>query len=50
MRNVEQSESGQTMAEYAIVLAVLCSGSVLLFSGLGNAALNLVTSVARLLP
>ena len=43
-------ESGQTMAEYAIVLVVLIPGLVLLFSGLGGTAAGLITSVARLFP
>jgi hypothetical protein len=43
-------ESGQTMAEYAIVLVVLIPGLVLLFSGLGGTAAGLITSVAKLFP
>ena len=43
-------ESGQTSAEYAIVLVVLIPGLVLLFSGLGGTAAGLITSVAKLFP
>jgi Flp pilus assembly pilin Flp len=44
------SESGQTMAEYAVVLVVLIPASILLFSGLGDAVGSAITSVAKLLP
>jgi Flp pilus assembly pilin Flp len=44
------SESGQTMSEYAVVLLLLVPGAILVFTGLGNAVVNAITSVARLLP
>jgi Flp pilus assembly pilin Flp len=43
-------ESGQTMSEYAVVLVVLIPGLVLLFSGLSDTVVGLITSVARLFP
>ena len=44
------SESGQTMAEYAVILVVLIPATILLFSGLGSAVGSAITSVARLFP
>src|SRR5919202_767345 len=43
-------EEGQTMAEYGVVLLLLVPGAILVFTGLGNAVVNAITSVARLLP
>ena len=43
-------ESGQTMSEYAVVLAALIPASVLLFSGMAEPIASLVTDVAGLLP
>ena len=43
-------EEGQTMSEYAVILLLLVPGLVLVFTGLGNAVVKLITSVARLLP
>jgi Flp pilus assembly pilin Flp len=49
-RHLLRAESGQTTSEYAVVMVVLIPGLVLLFTGLGGAVVNLITSVARLLP
>jgi Flp pilus assembly pilin Flp len=49
-RPMHEAESGQTMAEYAVVLVVLVPGLILLFTGLGGAVGSAITSVARLLP
>ncbi len=45
-----ETESGQTMSEYAFVLAILVPGALLLFTGLGDAVASGLTNVARLLP
>ena len=41
---------GQTMPEYAVVLALVSSGSVFFLSGLGNRVTALITQVASYLP
>ena len=41
---------GQTMPEYAIVIAVLASGAALLFAVLGNRVVAVLNDVAGLLP
>ena len=41
---------GQTMSEYAVVLAVVASASAFLFPVLGNRVIALVNEVAALLP
>jgi Flp pilus assembly pilin Flp len=44
-------DHGQTMAEYAVVLGVISSTTVVLFfPGLSTSVGNAITSVARLLP
>ena len=44
-------DHGQTMAEYAVVLGVISSTTVVLFfPGLSTGVANAITSVARLLP
>ena len=45
-----QAETGQTMSEYAFILALLVPGALLLFTGLGDAVVSGITNVARLLP
>jgi Flp pilus assembly pilin Flp len=41
---------GQTMAEYAVVLAVVASASALLFPVLGDRVIAVVNEVAGFLP
>jgi lipid-A-disaccharide synthase-like uncharacterized protein len=41
---------GQTMPEYAVVLAVIAASAALLFAVLGQDVVNVVNSVAGLLP
>jgi Flp pilus assembly pilin Flp len=41
---------GQTMPEYAVVLALISSGSVFFLGGLGNRVTALITQVASYLP
>ncbi len=41
---------GQTMPEYAVVLALISSGSVFVVGGLGNRITALITQVASYLP
>jgi len=41
---------GQTMPEYAVVLALISSGSVFVLGGLGNHITALITQVASYLP
>lgn len=49
-RRVARSIEGQTMPEYAVVLAVLTSVSAFLFAVLGNKVVAVVEKVAGLLP
>jgi hypothetical protein len=46
-RTVRRIE-GQTMAEYAVVLAVVTSGGTLLFLTLGNRVIGVLTDVVGL--
>ncbi|HXY81707.1 MAG TPA: hypothetical protein VEH55_10090 [Gaiellaceae bacterium] len=41
---------GQTMPEYAVVLAVVASTAALLFAELGNRVIGVLNDVAGLLP
>jgi hypothetical protein len=41
---------GQTMSEYAIVLAVVAASAALLFAELGNRVVDVVNQVAGFLP
>jgi Flp pilus assembly pilin Flp len=46
-----RGDRGQTMSEYALVLAVISSTTVVLFApGLSTGVSNAIVSVARLLP
>jgi hypothetical protein len=45
-----RSAYGQTMPEYAVVLAVVASTAALLFAELGNRVVELLNQVAGLLP
>jgi hypothetical protein len=49
-RRLAVRTEGQTMPEYGIVLAVLTSVTALLFAVLGNKVVDVVNSVAGLLP
>jgi Flp pilus assembly pilin Flp len=51
LSDLVRSVHGQTMAEYAVVLGVISSTTVVLFfPGLSTGVANAITSVARLLP
>ena len=41
---------GQTMSEYALVLAVVAASAALLFAELGNRVVDVVNQVAGFLP
>lgn len=45
-----RSAYGQTMPEYAVVLAVVASTAALLFAELGNRVIGMLNEVAGLLP
>jgi Flp pilus assembly pilin Flp len=45
-----RNNGGQTMAEYAVVLAVVTAAAALLFAVLGNRVVSVVNHVAGLLP
>ena len=45
-----RSTDGQTMPEYAVVLAVVASTAALLFAELGNRVIEMLNQVAGLLP
>lgn len=45
-----RASAGQTMTEYAVVLAVLTSAAAFIFPALGGQVVALVNQVARYLP
>ena len=50
LRNRFKRESGQTMAEYGVVLAVITIGAVAVFTALSGGITNALNSVIGLLP
>ena len=49
-KDLFRRNQGQTMPEYALVLAVIASGSALLFAELGSRVTAVLTQVASHLP
>jgi Flp pilus assembly pilin Flp len=49
-KDLFRRNQGQTMPEYAVVLALISSGSVFVLGGLGNRVTALITQVASYLP
>jgi Flp pilus assembly pilin Flp len=49
-KHLLRNNGGQTMAEYAVVLAVVTAAAALLFAVLGNRVVSVVNHVAGLLP
>ncbi len=47
---LHRASTGQTMAEYAVVLTVVAAASALLFPALGGQVVALVNQVAGYLP
>jgi Flp pilus assembly pilin Flp len=48
IRSSRRREEGQTMAEYAVVLAIITPAIVLAFGGLGDSVASLLDSVRGL--
>jgi Flp pilus assembly pilin Flp len=50
LRAIRKREDGQTMAEYAVVLAVICVATVAVFTALSGGISGSITKVVGLLP
>ena len=50
LRAVRKREDGQTMAEYAVVLAVICIATVAVFTALSGGISGSINRVLSLLP
>ena len=49
-QNAVSDETGQTMAEYGVVLSVIAVATVVIFTGLASSALAAVARVTDLIP
>lgn len=47
--NMQDGEEGQTMAEYALVLALIAAVTAVIFTDLGNAVLQKLTQVKNVI-
>ena len=47
---LKKREEGQTMAEYGVVLAVICLAVIVAFTALSGGISNAINNVAKVLP